>query len=326
MQEINKDESIARKRRIYFVAEWVDERQELDLVDIGTADTFTLSYKGQTTSAITFSADMSSAIKTALEALSNIEADDISVSKGSGHVYTIRLGGSLVYSGIALLSVTPTGFGSPGPTVERLAYAGSPAEGLVFDPSEIQITKSGAARATSGGTVTDCDYGTYYYECTAAEVDTPGFLGLVTVRDDISVTYPTAIVTTKVARSGLAQGGASDSITLDTNASSVGDFYLPCVVKITAGTGAGQGARYAVDYNGVTRVMTVTPIWVVVPDATSEFEVHDSLPMVQLADLVDNLGDEVQTRVPSTILAGDGSKIDVQDGAVRAARARASTT
>jgi hypothetical protein len=110
------NEQIAAQRRIPFTCEWAYETQELDLGDIGAGDSFTLTWSGQTTGAINQSADMAAAIVTALEALSNIEVDDIAVTKNAGEqVYIVQLGGTLATFGkaLALMTVTPTGF-TPG--------------------------------------------------------------------------------------------------------------------------------------------------------------------------------------------------------------------
>lgn len=296
MQTLNLNETVASKRRILFVLEWADERQEVDLGDIGAADTFTLTYKGQTTGAITFAADMSSAITTALEALSNIEPGDVVVAKQSGQIYLVRLGGTLIATGIGVLAIgSPTTF-TPG-GVERLAFAAAPAEDVTFEAGELQVSKNGGADASAGGTVTEIGYGRYYYTATQAELDTPGFLSLVTVREDIAMVFPTVTVSPRVLRSCTAQEGAADRVRLDSAASATGDFYLPCTATITEGTGAGQGPRFATAYNGTTKDLTVTPEWVVIPDSTSVIELEPSLPMASLEEAAVVIAPEVQEQV-----------------------------
>lgn len=316
------NETIAAQRRILFVCEWADERQEVDLGDIGSGDTFTLTYKGQTSGAINFAADMSSAIVSALEALSNVEAGDVTVAKGTGHVYTVTLGGSLRPTGIGLLSLSPTGF-TPG-GVDRLNYAGSPALGLTFAAADIQISKNGATDANIAGSVTEIGYGRYYYEATLGELDTPGTLSLATTRTDIATVYPTVEVVTGILRSCLAQTGNSltTEIMLDSAASSTANFYLPCTVEIVAGTGAGQGPRFATAYNGVSKVMSITPEWMVIPDNTSRVLVRPSIPMIAESDLLNSLGDEVDLRVPD-IVSSSGVPILTDDqGRVSLAKVR----
>lgn len=308
----NLGETIASQRRILFVCEYPYEVQEVDLGDIAAADTFTLTYKGQTTGAISQAADMSSAIVTALEALSNIEVGDVTVTKQSGvQVYDVALGGTLIGAGIGLLSITPTGFTDGG--VTRTAYAGSPATGLTFVAADIQISKNGGADANSAGSVTEIGYGRYYYEATLAELSTRGTLSLVTVRTDIATTFPTVEVEARLLRSFTAQAGTASSVTADAAASATSDYYLPCTLTPVAGTGALQGPRFATAYNGVTKVFTTTPEWTVLPDSTTEFEVERSLPMASLDEVAATVSPEVLSD-----LTGGGS-INVTNGVVDAA-------
>jgi hypothetical protein len=316
MQILNINETISSKRRILFVLEWADERQELDLGDIAAADTFTLSYKGQTTGAITFAADMTTAITTALEALSNVEAGDVVVEKQAGQVYIVRLGGTLIATGIGLLTIgSPTTF-TPGGS-ERLAFAAAPAEGITFGAGEIQISKNGAADASAAGTVTEIGYGRYYYTATEAELNTPGFLSMVTVREDIAMVFPTVMVSTRVLRSCTLQEAAADRVRLDAAAPATGDLPLPCLVNITEGTGFGQGPRYGTAYNGVTKDLTVTPEWVVIPDSTTKVELDGALPVASAEEAAEVIAPVVLDEVTG----GTAITID-DDGSVVSALAR----
>lgn len=73
-------------------------------------------------------------------------------------------------------------------------------------------------------------------------------------------------------RSGTAQAGAGNSITLDAGASATDQIYDNNLVVITGGTGAGQ-TRVIVEYNGTTKVAIVDEAWEINPDATSEFQI-----------------------------------------------------
>lgn len=75
---------------------------------------------------------------------------------------------------------------------------------------------------------------------------------------------------------GLAAAGSSTTITLDSNASATDDYYNNDLVKIDSGTGEGQ-VRYISDYNGTTKVATITPAWDTTPDTTSEYIIEDAL-------------------------------------------------
>lgn len=310
----NQNETISSKRRVFFVATWAAERQLIALNDIGAGDSFTLTWEGQTTAAINQAADMASAIDTALENLSNIEAGDITVTKVSGvQSYYVDFGGSLVGSGIALMTITPTGFTPTG--ISRVGIANSPATSLTFAAADIQVSKNGAAYANSAGTVTEVGYGLYYYTLTQAELDTRGVLSLVTARTDIATSYMSVEVGGDVLRSFTAQAGAASTITLDASASSTSDFYLPCYCIIRAGTGVGQGPRYISAYNGVSKVATVTPDWTVVPDSTTEAELILAPPLASV--------EEVAGASAALIVGGDGTPLEVTDGRVQTAKARA---
>jgi hypothetical protein len=286
----NQSETIAANRRIPFVCAGAYERQLIALNDIGAGDSFTLTWEGQTTAAINQAADMASDIDTKLEALSNIEAGDITVTKVSGvQSYYVDFGGSLVNSGIALMSITPTGFTPTG--ISRAWFANGPATGLTFAAADIQISKNGATNANSAGTVTEVGNGLYYYAATQSELDTRGPLLLSIVRSDLAGQFLSVEVAGDVLRSFTAQTGTASTITLDASASATSDFYLPCYCVIRKGTGVGQGPRYVSAYNGVSKVATVTPDWATTPDSTTEAELVIAPPLASLTDISDSVKD-----------------------------------
>lgn len=75
---------------------------------------------------------------------------------------------------------------------------------------------------------------------------------------------------TTLLRKSNVQAGTTDSITLDSSASSTDDFYNFTRINISTGTGAGQ-SRVIADYNGTTKVATITPSWTISPDSSSQF-------------------------------------------------------
>jgi hypothetical protein len=81
-----------------------------------------------------------------------------------------------------------------------------------------------------------------------------------------------AIMTSTAERTGTAQAGAANTITLDAGASAVDDFYTSMVIRLTSGTGANQ-ILSIIKYVGSTKVATVSRAWTVNPDATSVFRV-----------------------------------------------------
>lgn len=69
---------------------------------------------------------------------------------------------------------------------------------------------------------------------------------------------------------GLAQGGTSTTITLNTLASDDDEAYPGQVVFIRSGIGEDQARRISA-YNGTTKVATVHHPWTVIPDGTSGY-------------------------------------------------------
>lgn len=87
-----------------------------------------------------------------------------------------------------------------------------------------------------------------------------------TCAGDVAVEAATA------TRTGTAQAGAAQTITLDAGASGTDDLYKDHVIRITSGTGAGQIRRIA-SYVGATKVATVERAWGTSPDNTSVFRI-----------------------------------------------------
>jgi hypothetical protein len=71
---------------------------------------------------------------------------------------------------------------------------------------------------------------------------------------------------------GVAQAGASTTITLASTASASNSVYVGAIVTILAGTGSGQ-TKEITAYNGSTKVATVDSAWSVNPDTTSVYAV-----------------------------------------------------
>jgi hypothetical protein len=78
--------------------------------------------------------------------------------------------------------------------------------------------------------------------------------------------------------SGTATAGAATSITLAVGSSATTDFYKNDLIRITAGTGAGQ-SRYITAYNGGTRVASVAT-WATNPSTDSVYVIlsGDAIP------------------------------------------------
>jgi len=74
---------------------------------------------------------------------------------------------------------------------------------------------------------------------------------------------------------GLAQGGGTDTITLNNLASANDAEYVGMVVSIRSGTGEDQACRI-ITYNGTTKVAQIARDWNVVPDTTSGYVILPS--------------------------------------------------
>lgn len=69
------------------------------------------------------------------------------------------------------------------------------ATGLSFATSDLKVSKAGAAPANSAGTVSETGLGVYYYNATAAEVDTFGILTIYINKSGYPASEVYALVT-----------------------------------------------------------------------------------------------------------------------------------
>tara|TARA_R100001594_G_scaffold21633_1_gene41747 strand:+ start:1895 stop:5107 length:3213 start_codon:yes stop_codon:yes gene_type:complete len=100
---------------------------------------------------------------------------------------------------------------------------------------------------------------------------------------------------TNVFNSGTAQAGASATITLASGADGTNDYYNGYTVETTGGTGAGQ-KRLISDYNGTSKVATVSASWTVTPDNTTTYSVGVASPVYYNADGVVRVSDKTFTQ------------------------------
>ena len=86
----------------------------------------------------------------------------------------------------------------------------TPVLGATVAAAELQVSKNGGAEANRAGTITEVGGGGYYYEATAAELDTPGYLSLrldkANVKADIFYAYVGASATAAAAILDLTDG------------------------------------------------------------------------------------------------------------------------
>lgn len=85
--------------------------------------------------------------------------------------------------------------------------------------------------------------------------------------------YPLNSQVTNVT--GTAQGGGSNTITLAPSASGTNDFYNGAAIKITSGPGADSTLRTVTDYDGATKVATVSSAWPATPTSSSVYAISD---------------------------------------------------
>lgn len=127
---------------------------------------------------------------------------------------------------------------------------------------------------------------------------------LQAIRDRGDVDWTTGSGTGLTAlASGTAQGGTASTIQFASGESFADDELNGNVVKIHAGTGAGQ-ARVIIDYAGGTDTATVTPNWITNPDATSQYEVVEgSMNIEAVSNVADDIATEttLTTRIPNVL-------------------------
>lgn len=88
----------------------------------------------------------------------------------------------------------------------------------------------------------------------------------------------------ELKHTGTAQAGSATTITLDTGASAVDDFYNGDLIELVSGTGATPGTQVTItDYVGATKVATVASWPGSNPDATTVFEIREADLYVGLA-------------------------------------------
>jgi hypothetical protein len=74
-------------------------------------------------------------------------------------------------------------------------------------------------------------------------------------------------------RTGTLQAATLNTVTLDSGASAIDNFYNGLMVSITGNTGIGQPALPIASYVGATKVATLGGNWEIIPDATSTFAI-----------------------------------------------------
>lgn len=105
-----------------------NEVQTVTITGAPTGGTFTITWSGQTTTAIAYNATAAT-VQTALEALSNIAPGDVVVTGNAGGPYTLTWGGTQLGENVAAPTATAsfTGGTSPGVTIATTTAGGTAA-------------------------------------------------------------------------------------------------------------------------------------------------------------------------------------------------------
>ncbi len=342
--QITQNEASATKRRILFSAEHTANRNEIQLLnfnDISTADTYTITVPAYadklvaTTGTQTFAADMATNLGTAIAALANV--DTCTVVKSTGQTYTVEFTGTSAATDMPMMviNVLAASFTSPVTTETQYGHTtGSPARGLTIVPgTDLQLSKAGATQVLAAGTVVEVGDGLYYYQASAADVDTLGFFSVTLLRSDaIAVSYPTVQIMEQssttgspVTYTGTLASATTTTMTLASDASSVTDKYKNHRGHIRTGAGAGEHVNIWA-YNGTTKVCSIEPAFRETPTSASVVDIlPGALPAWELTranhGTADTFGD-VATVADIQALIVDGDPIISVDGGVQLARPR----
>lgn len=143
--------------------------------------------------------------------------------------------------------------------------------------SEVSLNQGTFADCTNEATEIATASGMYYLDLTSAEMTAKSVAIIVKQATAGAKTTPLVLYPKRmtVLRTGTAQAGAGSTITLDSGASAVDNYYLGCWVNITNNSPAnalGQ-ARRITGYVGSTKVATVEAAWGTNPSSASTFEI-----------------------------------------------------
>lgn len=156
--------------------------------------------------------------------------------------------------------------------------------------SELSQNQGTFADATNEATEIATSSGMYYLDLIATELDTQSTVIIVKTSTSGAKTTPIVLYPVRLSqiRTGTAQAGASTTITLDSGASAIDNYYVGCYVNITNNTPTNaQGqARRIISYVGSTKVATVEAAWGTNPSSSSQFEILATAEWTQcLADI-----------------------------------------
>jgi hypothetical protein len=179
--------------------------------------------------------------------------------------------------------------------------------------SEVSIDAAGFGDCTDEAHEIATNSGHYYIDLTGAELSGSAIAVQVKTSSSGAVIpsatlYPRRMPT---LRSGTAAGGANGSITLDSGASAVDDYYNGCIVLLTNNTpgGAQYQARVILDYDGASKVATILPNWSTNPSSSTTFTVLAPIEW-QMANLTRTI-----LALPAAAPGASGGLIPIGTGA-----------
>jgi uncharacterized cupin superfamily protein len=229
-----------------------NEKQLVTLTG-ATGGTFTLTWNGQTTDPIAYTASAAT-VQTELEALSNIDSGDVTVTGSNGGPYTVEFTGDLAATNVALITAdnssltgsaneeqTVTVINSPSGGDFTLSFNGQITDAIAYNASAatVQSELEGLANIKAGDVdVTGSDGGPWTVEFIGDLAKTDVSL-LVAVSSLTGA--PTAAAATSQAGSGLNVGNLAAYWKMDeangTREDHVGSLDLLEVGTVDAGTG-----------------------------------------------------------------------------------------
>lgn len=118
-----------------------------------------------------------------------------------------------------------------------------------------------------------------------------------------------------IVNEGTLQSATADTAVIAASASSQDDIFRNNQIIITDGLGAGQ-SKVIPDYTGASRTCTITPPWVITPDATSDYEilpasVHTATQNGEYSDATVYIN--TITGRPGTLIGVNGTTTDPVD-------------
>lgn len=159
--------------------------------------------------------------------------------------------------------------------------------GLTSTGATVDIDAAGFNAAVNTGSVIEIGTtGFFYIDLVAAEMTGDHITAQITATNSGAMYFQALLTPEACLDSGVAQSGTSTTITLRSGASATAGLFVPAVIEIVRGTGAGQ-IRGIVAYNSSQQV-TVDRAWTVNPDSTSIYTIkplphgtYDSAGLVQ---------------------------------------------